>query len=163
MSYTQEMPAHSRIIIFQSEKNFSAEEITDIERTLDGFMEGWNTHGDALTASYALPYDRFIVIAVDETLAATSGCSLDSLTRTIKELEGRHNFGFMNSTKVSYHLDDVIYTLPLMEFKNKVKSGEIPAHATIFHNGVTKLKDFEESWEMELGESWVGHLIKEEK
>lgn len=154
------LPQHSKIIIYQSTRNFNNEELTEVEETLNKFMSGWNTHGDALTADYAIPYDRFIVIAVDESSVSTSGCSLDSLTRLIKKIEAKFNFGLMDHMKVSYSLDNEIFTLPLTAFKQKVRNGEIPEHAHIFHNGVTNLQEFEESWEMPLGESWVSSLLK---
>ncbi|MDD3458851.1 MAG: ABC transporter ATPase [Weeksellaceae bacterium] len=154
------LPKNSKIIIYQSERSFTGEEITEIEQMMDEFMKRWNAHGEALTAAYALPYDRFIVIAVDESRVATSGCSLDSLNRLVKRVEAKFNFGLLNQMRVSYSTDGEIFTLPLSEFKQKVKNGEIPEHSNIFHNGVTTLEEFEENWEMPLAESWVGELLQ---
>lgn len=154
------LPQHSKIIIYQSGRNFTNEELTEVEAILDKFMSKWNTHGEALTADYAIPYDRFIVIAVDESSVSTSGCSLDSLNRIVKKIEREFNFGLLDQMRVSYHLDNEIYTLPLIEFKEKVRSGEIPEHANVFHNGVRNLQEFEENWEMPLVESWVSTLLK---
>ena len=85
------LPLDSKIWIFQSQRNFSAEEIVEIEQILDNFMKEWNAHGASLTSAYAIPYDRFIVIAVDENKAQASGCSIDSMTRIIKTLEEKHH------------------------------------------------------------------------
>lgn len=153
------LPLDSKIWIFQSTRNFSETEITDIEKTLDDFMLEWNAHGNALTGAYAIPYDRFIVIAVDENMAQASGCSIDSMTRVIKALEEKYEFGLLNRMLVSYKLGDEIITLPLAEFKQKVKENRIPLEASVFHNGITRLSDFEESWESPLEESWVKHLL----
>ncbi len=150
---------NSKIWIFQSSRNFNSEEITDIENTLEPFMKEWNAHGAKLTAAYAIPYDRFIVLAVDENIEAASGCSIDSMTRIIKGLEEKYQFGLLNRMLVSYHLEEEIITLPLNEFKQKVKDGEIPLHASVFHNGITKLNEFEEGWELPLSESWVSSLL----
>lgn len=150
---------NSKIWIFQSTRNFNSEEITEIESTLDAFMQEWNAHGTKLTAAYAIPYDRFIVLAVDENIEPASGCSIDSMTRIIKGLEEKYKFGLLNRMLVSYKLDDEIITLPLNEFKQKVKNNEIPEHASVFHNGITKLNEFEEGWELPLEESWVKSLL----
>lgn len=158
--FKMNLPQHSKIIIYQSKRDFNNEELTEVEEILNKFMAGWNTHGDALTADYAIPYDRFIVIAVDESQVSTSGCSLDSLTRTMKKIEEKFNFGLMDQMMVSYSHNNEIFTLPLTEFKQKVRSGEVPEDAHIFHNGVTNLGEFEESWEMPLAESWVSSLLK---
>ncbi|MGB6083716.1 ABC transporter ATPase [Moheibacter sp.] len=150
---------NSKIWIFQSTRNFNSEEITEIESTLDAFMQEWNAHGAKLTAAYAIPYDRFIVLAVDENVEPASGCSIDSMTRIVKALEEKYNFGLLNRMLVSYKIEDEIFTLPLNEFKQKVKNNEIPEEASVFHNGITKLSEFEESWELPLAESWVKSLL----
>ena len=154
------LPLDSKIWIFQSQRNFSAEEIIEIEQILDNFMKEWNAHGAALTSAYAIPYDRFIVIAVDENKAQASGCSIDSMTRIIKTLEEKHQFGLLNRMLVSYQLEGEIITLPLNEFKQKVKNNEIPMEASVFHNGLTSLEAFENGWELPLSESWAGNLIQ---
>lgn len=154
------LPQHSKIIIYQSNKNFTGDELAEVENMLNQFLAKWNTHGQSLTADFAIPYDRFIVIAVDENSVSTSGCSLDSLTRLVKQIEQKFNFGLMDSLKVSYSVNQEIFTIPLVQFKQKVRSGEIPESAHIFHNGVSTLKEFEESWEMPLRDSWVSELLK---
>jgi len=153
------LPQDAKIWIFQSSRNFNSEEIAEIETTLDIFMKEWNAHGAAMTSAYALPYDRFIVIAADEDKVAASGCSIDSMTRIIKALEEKYSFGLLNRMLVSYKINDEIITLPLKEFKQKVKSNEIPETAGVFHNGLTSLRDFEEGWELPLRESWVKPLL----
>lgn len=154
------LPKESKILIYQANRNFNTEEIVEIEKALDNFMKDWNAHGAELTAAYALPYDRFIVVAVDESTVQTSGCSIDSLTQFIKGLEAKHNLGLLNQMMVSYSVENHIISLPLNEFKQKVRQGEIPQHASVFHNGVRTLEEFEESWELPLAESWVSALLK---
>lgn len=153
------LPEESKIWIFQSKRDFTAEELNIIENKLEQFMGQWNAHGDSLTAAYAIPYNRFIVIANDETKVKASGCSIDTLSYLIKEIEDKFQLGLLNRMLVSYAIGDEIITLPLNEFKEKVKNNEIPQHASVFHNGVSNLKDFEESWELPLSESWVSVLL----
>lgn len=157
------LPLDSKIWIFQSQRNFSSEEIMEIEQTLDNFTKEWNAHGAALTSAYAIPYDRFIVLAVDENHAQASGCSIDSMTRIIKALEEKHQLGLLNRMLVSYQLEGEIITLPLSEFKQKVKNNLISMEASVFHNGLTSLEAFEDGWELPLAESWAGNLIPTSK
>jgi len=155
-----DLPQNAKIWIFQSSRNFNSEEIMEIENILEKFMQEWNAHGARLTATYAIPYDRFIVLAVDENVEPTSGCSIDSMTRIIKSLEEKYNFGLLNRMLVSYKIEEEITTLPLNEFKQKVKNNEIPDDAGVFHNGLTTLGEFKEGWELPLSESWVKHLLQ---
>jgi hypothetical protein len=75
-------------------------------------------------------------------------------------LEEKYQFGLLNRMLVSYQLDGEIFTLPLNEFKQKVKNNEIPMEASVFHNGLTSLEAFENGWELPLAESWAGNLIQ---
>lgn len=156
---TMNLPQDSKIWIFQSQRNFTPHEIDEIEQTMDGFMNEWNAHGAALTASYALPYNRFIVVVADESKVPASGCSIDSLSRVIKGFEAEFNVGLLNHMMVSYAIDEEIFTIPLNEFKQKVRNQEIPQEASVFHNGVKTLAEFEEGWELPLSESWVNVLL----
>lgn len=153
------LPEESKIWIFQSTRNFTGEELNDIENKLEEFMGEWNAHGDEMTAAYAIPYNRFIVIAADETHVPASGCSIDSLSRLMKEIEAKYEFGLLNRMLVSYGLGEDIITIPLNEFKDKVRNDEIPPQASVFHNGVSNLRDFEEAWELPLDQSWVSVLL----
>jgi len=150
---------NSKIWIFQSTRNFNSEEINEIEQVLDIFMKEWNAHGAKLTAAYALPYDRFIVLAVDENVEPASGCSIDSMTRIIKALEEKHQFGLLNRMLVSYKLHDEITTISLPEFKQKLRNNEISEEATVFHNGLTSLNEFDLHWELPLRESWAKSFL----
>lgn len=154
------LPQDSKIWIFPSKRNFTEIEINEIEQTLDNFMQEWNAHGDALTATYAMPYDRFIVVVADESKVPASGCSIDSLSRLIKGFEARFDLGLLNPMMVSYGINEEIFTLPLNEFKQKVRNNEIPQDASVFHNGVKTLEEFEEGWELPLSESWVNVLLE---
>lgn len=149
------LPLDSKLWIFQSTRNFNAEELQDIQQTLENFMLQWNAHGAALNSAYAIPYNRFIVIVVDENQAEASGCSIDSMTRVIKAIEEKYNFGLLNRMLTSYKHNDEIITLPLNEFKQKVKNRELAEDTIVFHNGLVNLGDYQSQWESPLAESWA--------
>jgi hypothetical protein len=54
---------------------------------VDGFLLQWKAHGAPLTASRDWRDEHFLVIAVDQNQEGASGCSIDGLFRTLKELE----------------------------------------------------------------------------
>lgn len=149
------LPLNSKLWVFQSSRKFTPEEKKDIQSTLENFMTQWNAHGAPLTSAYAIPYDQFIVLVVDETQTQASGCSIDSMTRIIKEIEEKYRFGLLDRMLVAYQIEDKIHTLPLNEFKQKVKEGTIPTDAIVFYNGVTSLEAYQNQWELPLDQSWA--------
>lgn len=149
------LPLNSKLWVFQSSRKFTPEEIQDIQSTLENFMTQWNAHGAPLTSAYAIPYDQFIVLVVDETQTQASGCSIDSMTRIIKEIEEKYQFGLLDRMLVNYKINEQIFTIPLPAFKQKVKEGEIPTDAIVFYNGVTSLEAYQNQWELPLDQSWA--------
>lgn len=155
LSSKENLPLDSKIWIFQSSRYFTEEETAEIEETIHDFMHEWNAHGAALTSAYSILYRRFIVLAVDENEAVASGCSIDSMTRIIKSIEEKFKFGLLNRMLVSYKLNEEITTISLPEFKQKLRNNEIPEEATVFHNGITSMNEFNLHWELPLRESWA--------
>ena len=63
-----EMDKNSRIWVFQSNRKFFDDELVDIEKSLSIFLENWTAHKAELKVAYTIKYDRFIIIALDESI-----------------------------------------------------------------------------------------------
>lgn len=150
---------HARIWIFQSSRAFTEQETQDIKTQFDHFLLDWNAHGAALLAEYEIINNQFIVVAVDENQAAASGCSIDKLTKIIKGLEEKYQFGFLDRMNVAYEQNQKIEIVKLPEFKKAVKNGELPKDTIVYNNGVTNLADFRSQWKLPLTESWAKNLL----
>ncbi|HEY4540189.1 MAG TPA: ABC transporter ATPase [Faecalibacter sp.] len=149
---------NSKIWIFQANRKFSSEEKETIISKLKNFMVDWNAHGAALLADFALPYDQFIVVGVDENQAAASGCSIDKLTKIIRELDADYNFEFLNRMLIAYEQNEEITIEKLPQFKKNVKEGII-RNVNVFNNGIANLAEFKTSWKLPLEQSWAKSLL----
>lgn len=148
----------SRIWIFQANRKFTTEEKETIISKLKSFMADWNAHGAALLADFDLPYDQFIVVGVDENQAAASGCSIDKLTKIMRELDADYNFNLLNRMLVSYEEEGEVKIEKLPTFKKNVKEG-VYQNINVFNNGISSLKEFKEAWILPLEESWAKTLL----
>ena len=79
----QKLSPQSRIWIYQSDKIFSEHDTVILKQQLTAFTEDWLVHGAPIEASFDLRYDRFAIVAANDP---TSGCSIDSSVRAMKEL-----------------------------------------------------------------------------
>lgn len=82
-------PETARIWVFTADKA-----VTEVSRAaaiepVMRFLEQWATHGKALTATAEWVNSWQLVIALDESKTGASGCSIDTLTRFMREL-GEH-------------------------------------------------------------------------
>jgi hypothetical protein len=148
----------SRIWIFQANRKFSTEEKEIITSKLNTFIADWNAHGAELLADFELPYDQFIVVGVDENQATASGCSIDKLTKLVREIDVDYSFDLLNRMLVSYENEEEVFIEKLPTFKQKVKDGTIK-NVKVFNNGISSLNDFKQNWLLPIEESWAKTLL----
>lgn len=156
----EELPESSRIWIYQCNRTFSEQEQREINEALKSFIEAWGTHGHPLKAGFKTPYNRFIVIAVDQVHQAPSGCSIDASVRLIQEFEQKFNVVLMDNMNVSFKHGQFIAYKALKEFKQMAKDKSISANTIVFNNLVTTKAEFESNWEVPAAESWHSRFIK---
>ncbi|WP_121965031.1 ABC transporter ATPase [Myroides sp. N17-2] len=156
----EEMPDHSRVWIYQSNRKFSDEEVQDIDKDLAAFVAEWAAHATPLEASYKIFYNRFIVLAVDQEVHPASGCSIDASVRVIQDLEQKYSVDLLDKMNVTYKTGEFIAFKTLIEFKSLVKSKAVSANTIVFNNLVNNLGEFREFWEVPAEESWHSRFFK---
>jgi hypothetical protein len=113
----EQMPDHSRVWVYQANRPFSASETQAIENYLAPALTQWAAHGAGLNASFEIRFQQVIVIAVDETINAASGCSIDASTRWFKEMGAELGIDFFDRSTAVVDGDEVTL-LPLTALKN---------------------------------------------
>jgi hypothetical protein len=113
----EQMPDHSHVWVYQANRPFSASEIQSIENYLAPALTQWAAHGAGLNASFEIRFQQVIVIAVDETVNAASGCSIDASTRWFKEMGAALGIDFFDRSTAIVEGDEVTL-LPLTALKN---------------------------------------------
>ncbi|MBW3517961.1 ABC transporter ATPase [Flavobacterium sp. NKUCC04_CG] len=150
----EEMPEHSRIWIYQSNRKFYDEEVQDIEKDLLEFTSQWAAHATPLQASFIVKYNRFIILVVDQDVHPASGCSIDASVRIIQQFEQQYNVDLMDKMNVTYKSGDFIAYKTLIDFKKMVKEKAVSEHTIVFNNLVNDLGEFHDFWEVPAAESW---------
>ena len=95
------------------------------------FVEGWNAHGQKLTAGFDFLHGHFLILAVDESDHAASGCSIDSSVGLIRDLSARFEIDFLNRTKVAIWENEEVVLLPLPKLKEEVASGRLKPESLV--------------------------------
>ena len=113
----EQMPDHSRVWVYQANRPFSTSETQAIENYLAPALTQWAAHGAGLNASFEIRFQQVIVIAVDETVNAASGCSIDASTRWFKEMGAELGIDFFDRSTAVVD-GDVVTLIPLTALKN---------------------------------------------
>ncbi|MGB5666538.1 MAG: ABC transporter ATPase [Maribacter sp.] len=153
------LPDSSRVWIFQASRSFSVWELQEIEEELDTFIKEWTAHGSDLRAGYEIKYNRFIILALDQTQTAASGCSIDASVHFIQKLEKKYNVELLDKMNVSYKQGEFVAYKPLTDFKKMAKQKAVSKNTIVFNNLVTNKGEYLEHWEVPASESWHGRFM----
>lgn len=155
------LPDHARVWIFQADRFLTESEVDTISNVLNSFIPQWAAHGNQLYGGYTVEKNLFIVIGVDESQSPASGCSIDSLTKVIKELGADLKIDFFNRLAISYEDDNGGLQLVSMEkFKELVKANEVNKETIVFNNLVADKGEFDRKWRSEVKNSWHTNLFE---
>ncbi|MBR9846545.1 MAG: ABC transporter ATPase [Algicola sp.] len=154
------LPEESRVWIYQANRSFSDEEISEIEDRLNIFIENWTAHGSDLQSGFTIKYKRFIIIALNQNLNKATGCSIDASVHFIQQLEKDYNVDLMDKMNVSYKQGDFIAYKTLLDFKKMAKDKAVSKNTIVFNNMVTNIAEFNENWEVPASESWHSRFLK---
>lgn len=148
------LPDHARVWIYPSSRRFTANERALIREKAKVFIEQWTAHGAELQAGIDLPYDRFFVLGLNESVQSASGCSIDSFVHFIQSLENDFDVTLLDKMNVTYRNNDNIEYIPLNEFRIKAKKKQINANVIVFNNLVMNKLEYDSLWEVPASSSW---------
>lgn len=151
--------ATARVWVYQSNRKINDSEWQFIEDTLQNFMKEWNAHGNSLTATFEIRAPYHFALIVDESETSASGCSIDSSVHMVKELEQKLEVSFFERQNIVYASDDHLQLLPLPEFIDKVKSGELSENVQIADILVSQYADWQDHFLKPVKESWLGPRV----
>jgi hypothetical protein len=157
--YKSLLPEHfagdSKVWIYQSSRLFTMAEAIDIEDALNGFVAGWNAHGDKVKGFATLFFGQFIILMADETTIPVSGCSTDSSVRVIRELEHRFHVRLFDRTTLAFAKGDKVEMLPMAQFNYALQNGFLSTDTLYFNNTVLTKQDLTDRWLIPVKDSWL--------
>ena len=120
------LPDSSRVWIFGSDRELTEEGTKALLAGVDAHLEDWKAHGAPLTVSREWRDGRFLVVAVDQSTAGASGCSIDGLFRTLQQLEKATGASLVGGGRVFYRDDHgVVRAVARADIQKLASSGAI--------------------------------------
>ena len=124
------------------------------------FCEQWAAHNQPLKASFKLFHNHFLVIAVDESFNAASGCSIDASVHLVKQLEQNLNLNFFDRTHLAFLEKEDVFLESISNLKARIAEGIIDEQTSTFNNLVKNKGDLENQWVIPASESWINRYFK---
>ena len=147
------LPESSRIWVYASEKALTTEQQNLISNYIAEHLKGWNAHKVPLKAGVTILENHFIVVALDETVNAASGCSIDTLQQTIQELEKELSIDLMNRLNVFCKIEGEIQCIPSFKLES-IANADTP-----FYDLTILTKSDLNTYLKPISEGWCAHLV----
>jgi hypothetical protein len=150
----KELPAESRVWIYQANRPFTDDELALLQPQLDAFLNQWTAHGSDLRAGYDLPYNRFIVLGLDQSQASATGCSIDASVHFIQSIEKEFQIDLMDKMNVTFKNGPYVAHKELKDFRKMAKDRSVSKKTIVFNNLVATVGEYRDHWEVPASESW---------
>lgn len=155
----EKLPNDSKIWIYQSSRKFYPKEIEEITQKTERFLTSWNDNGTEIITSYQLKYNRFIIVAVDQTLEQLSVSAIDESVMFILSLQATYEVELLDKLNVSFKQGEYVQYKDLKEFRKLIKKKAVSAKTVVFNNLINTKGELENNWEIPITESWHNRFL----
>ena len=156
------LPDSARVWVFGSARPLDDNESSRLLGEVDRFLGQWNAHGHALFSGRDWREDRFLTIAVDQSTAGASGCSIDGLYRALRALESALGADLLGGGTVFYRdAEGTVQGVSRSGFAEVARAGEVGRETPVFDLTVETLGEWRERFEQPAGQSWHSRLLTE--
>lgn len=151
-----DLPDDARIWIFGAGGPLPPAVAERLLRGVQSFVDRWTAHGSPVVGSFDWRYDTFLVVAADEAATGVSGCSIDSLYHTLKQLEEETGITLLDSSRVWYRDElDAVRSVTREDFRGMVEREEVGDETMVFDNTARTVGALRAGeWERPFHESW---------
>ena len=144
----------AHIWIFGISPSLDAQKSETLLRRIDAFLDDWAAHGVPIRGARELREGSFLVIAADEN-RERSGCSIDRMFGTLKELERELGVQILDSNRVFLREGQSVRAVPRPDFRTAANSD-----THVFDVLAERLGDVRSgAWERRAGDSWHARLL----
>jgi hypothetical protein len=154
------LPDDARVWVFAADRPLAAPAADRLLAEVDRFLDGWAAHGQPLTCARDWRESRFLAVAVDQSAAHASGCSIDGLFRVLQPLEAAIGATLLGGGRVLYRdASGTVQSVSRDEFSSLAVSGVVSGETRVFDTTVGTAGAWRERFESLAAEAWHASLL----
>lgn len=160
LAHDTTLSPETRVWVYTASRRLTDTEADFTRQQSAAFVQNWTAHNNALLAKAELVANQFLLLAVDETQAGASGCSIDKSVHFLEQL-GQHlgldwfermRFGWVNEA-------GEIQMADRPEFAALRENGTISDDTLVVNTLVQKRGDLADQWLLPYHQSWHRRLF----
>ena len=152
----EQLPDDARLWVFAATRPLSDAEQERLLAHTDGFLNQWAAHGSPVVGARELRHGRFLLVGADERATGVSGCSTDTLFRTLGDLERELDVELRDASLVFFRDEGgSIAAEARPAFRQRALAGGVGPETIVFDNTVPSVGDVRGGrWETEMQLAW---------
>jgi hypothetical protein len=139
-------------------KQLSDTEIDQLIYAGKAFVTTWTAHENKLSADFRVFKKRIILVSVNENVNNASGCSIDKLTRFMKETESSFGIELLNRFLVAFKDGEDIQIVHSSKVKELLDQKIISGNTIVYNTAVAN-EDELQNWEQALKNTWLNKYL----
>ncbi|HXA00498.1 MAG TPA: hypothetical protein VNW99_00820 [Cytophagaceae bacterium] len=151
----EELPENSRVWVYQSNRPMEQRELDYIKIQTGEFISSWESHSTPVPGSFKILYERFLIIAADESGFTVSGCSTDKSVHFIKGLQDELCISFFDRLLMPFKKKDQISFYSMNSLKDLINKGEIHGDQILLNTLVSNIHELNNSFEIRAADSFL--------
>lgn len=156
-----QLPDSARLWAFAASRRLTEQEAAPFLAATDEFLVAWTAHKVPLAAASAWRYGQFLFVAVDESAAGASGCSIDALVRFMRDTERGLGVRLTDNGSVWFRAPNGDVACTSREgFRKLAEEGAVGPDTVVFDNTIQTVGALRERrWELPANRSWHGRAF----
>lgn len=156
----ESLPDSSRVWVFGSDRPLDEDGTNALLKGVDAHLADWKAHGAPLTVARQWRDGRFLAVAVDQSTAGATGCSIDGLFRVLQSVQHQIGASLVGGGRVFFRDEHgAVQSAAQNELRSLSGEGSITQNSVVFDTSLTDLGTYRACFERPAKETWVGELL----
>lgn len=144
----------AKTIIYPGSRKFFSNELTDLEESLREFCESL----EEVNICFKIEYNRFIVFLISESTPLDLD-GYNALAAFLQDLERKFEMVLLDRVNVCFKQGKYVQMKEIPDFKKLIKNKGVSKKTIVFDHMINTKMEYENSWEVPAGESWLSHFF----
>jgi hypothetical protein len=149
----------AKVWVYPASRKFYKNEVAEVEEKINTFVSQWKEDDVNFKASYQFLYDRFVIIAVEDSEVQLTHQDLDQVVAFILQLQSEYELELLDRMNVCFKQGEFVQYKDIKEFKKLLKNKSVSNKTIVFDNLIQTKEEFKHFWEVPITESWYNRFL----